>query len=103
MAETITIKVPHKHSQAEARRRIDKGFAKVQQQITGNAVDVSQTWADDVLSFKAGMMGQSITGKLNVMDDHVLIEVDLPWLLAKLSGTITDKMKKATQLLLDKK
>ena len=103
MAEKITVKMPHKLSRAEARDRIDKGFAKVQEQIAGKAVDVTQTWEGEVMNFKAGIMSQNITGKLNVLDDHVQIEVDLPWILAKISGVFEDKLKKGTQLLLDKK
>ncbi|MEE9315332.1 MAG: polyhydroxyalkanoic acid system family protein [Rhizobiaceae bacterium] len=103
MSEKITIKVPHKLTRVEARNRIDKGFAKVQEQVAGKSVDVSQTWKGDCLSFKAGMMGQAVSGKLNVFDDHVKIEIAFPWFLAKLSSTIKDKMRKGTQLLLDKK
>lgn len=103
MAEKISIKVPHKLSKIDARNRIDSGFAKVQEQIAGKSVDVEQHWEGEVMRFKAGMMGQSLTGMLEVLDDHVKVEADLPWFLAKLSGTIGDKLKKGTQLLLDKK
>ena len=103
MAEKITVNVPHKLSREEARKRIDSGFGKVQEQIAGKAVSVEQTWNGDTLAFAAGAMGQKITGTLHVQDKNVLIEIDLPWFLAKLSGTVTDKLKKGTQLLLDKK
>ena len=103
MAEKITVNVPHKLSRSDARTRIDKGFGKVQEQIAGKSVNVSQSWNGNVMDFKAGAMGQNLTGKLNVMDDHILIEVDLPWFLAKLSGVVEEKLKKGTTLLLDKK
>jgi len=103
MAEKITVNVPHKLSRTEARARIDRGFGKVQQQIAGKSVNVSQNWNGDQMDFRAGAMGQSLTGKLSVKDNHVLIEVDLPWFLAKLSGIVEDKLKKGTTLLLDKK
>lgn len=103
MAEKITVNVPHKLSRDEARQRIDSGFAKVQEQIAGKAVEVEQNWQSDTMSFRAGAFGQAITGTLKVLDDHVLIEVDLPWLLAKMSGVFRDKLKNGTQLLLDKK
>ena len=103
MAEKITVNVPHKLGADEARTRIDNGFAKVQEQIAGKAVDVSQNWDGDVLNFKAGAMGQNLTGNLQVLDDHVAIEIDLPWFLAKLSGTVKEKLQKGTRLLLEKK
>lgn len=103
MAEKITVNVPHKLTREMAKNRIENGFAKVQEQIAGKSVEVQQSWVGDVLNFSAGAMGQNITGKLTVSDDNVLIEVDLPWILAKLSAGIQDKLKKGTQLLLDKK
>ena len=103
MAEKITVNVPHKLSREDARARIDGGFSKVQEQIGGKAMTVSQEWSGDTMGFSAGAMGQKITGNLHVEDDHVMIEVDLPWFLAKLSNTVQDKLKKGTQLLLDKK
>lgn len=103
MAEKITVNVPHKLTRETAKSRIESGFSKVQEQIAGKSVDIQQNWQGDNLLFSAGAMGQKITGKLTVFDDKVLIEVDLPWILAKLSGGIQDKLKKGTQLLLDKK
>lgn len=103
MAEKITVNVPHKLSREDARDRIDSGFGKVQEQIAGKAVSVDQTWNGDSMAFTAGAMGQNITGTLHVQESNVLIEIDLPWFLAKLSGGIADKLKKGTQLLLDKK
>ncbi len=103
MAEKITVNVPHKLSREEARSRIDSGFGKVQEQIAGKAVAVEQTWNGDSMAFTAGAMGQNITGSLHIQENNVLIEIDLPWFLAKLSGSIGEKLKKGTQLLLDKK
>ena len=48
-------------------------------------------------------MGQSITGRLVVGDENVVIDVDLPWLLAKIAGTVKEKLTKGTQVLLEKK
>lgn len=103
MAEKITVNVPHKLTREEARSRIDSGFGKVQEQIAGKAVTVDQTWTGDSMAFSAGAMGQNITGSLHLQENNVLIEVDLPWFLAKLSETVSEKLKKGTQLLLEKK
>ncbi len=103
MAEKITVNVPHKLSREEVHSRIDSGFGKVQEQIAGKAVAVDQQWNGDTMNFSAGAMGQKLTGNLYVQDNNVLIEIDLPWFLAKLSGAVTEKLKKGTQLLLEKK
>ena len=103
MAEKITVNVPHKLDIEDARNRIEQGFDKVQEQIAGKSVDVTQSWTGDRMDFTAGAMGQKLTGNLQVQENNVLIEVDLPWFLAKLSNVVEEKLKKGTQLLLDKK
>ncbi|MFD0916962.1 polyhydroxyalkanoic acid system family protein [Pseudahrensia aquimaris] len=95
--------MPHKLTKEGAHEKIDKGFAKVQEQIGGKGVAVEQSWDGDIMSFTAGAMGQKLSGRLTVMDDKVHIEVDLPWLLAKLSGTVKEKLAQGTKLLLEKK
>ena len=103
MAEKITVNVPHKHTRLDAKARIDGGFHKVQEQIAGKGISVDQQWQGDRMDFVAGAMGQKITGNLTVTDDHVTIEVDLPWMLKALSGKVQEKLRSGTQLLLDKK
>ncbi|MEL6502955.1 MAG: polyhydroxyalkanoic acid system family protein [Pseudomonadota bacterium] len=103
MSEKITVNIPHKLGKDAARSRIENGFAKVQEQIAGKAVEVEQSWTNDRMDFAAGMMGQSVKGRLDVADNHVHVELDLPWLLAKLAGPIREKLTKGTQGLLEKK
>ncbi|MEL7272336.1 MAG: polyhydroxyalkanoic acid system family protein [Pseudomonadota bacterium] len=103
MSEKITVNIPHKLGKDAARSRIENGFAKVQEQIVGKAVEVEQSWTNDRMDFAVGMMGQSVKGRLDVADNHVHVELDLPWLLAKLAGPIREKLTKGTQVLLEKK
>jgi hypothetical protein len=46
---------------------------------------------------------QSASGSIDVADDHVRLEVFLPWFLAKLVGTIQPLIRKEGTLLLEKK
>ena len=103
MAEKITVNVPHQHGRAGAKARIENGFSKVQEQIAGKGVNVEEQWSGDRMDFSAGAMGQRVTGNLVVTDEHVVIEVDLPWMLRALSGKVQEKLKSGTQLLLAKK
>ena len=103
MAEKVTVNVPHQHTRLEARTRIDQGFDRVQEQIGGKGVEVEQSWTGDRMDFVARAMGQKITGNLTVEDAAVRIEVDLPWMLKALSGTVQEKLRSGTQLLLEKK
>ena len=48
-------------------------------------------------------LGQSASGSIDVADDHVRLEVFLPWFLAKLVGTIQPLIRNEGTLLLEKK
>ena len=103
MAETINVEIPHRLSRLEARQRLEGGLQRVHEQIAGRAVTVEQNWTGDHLDFKAGMMGQTISGRLDIEDEVVRLELDLPWLLASIANTIKGKLKKEGTLLLEKK
>ncbi|NNC01228.1 polyhydroxyalkanoic acid synthase, partial [Corallococcus exiguus] len=60
-------------------------------------------WADDRMTFQFGMMGQHIDGHLDVLDDQVVVEVRLPWLLAMIAEKTKGFIKKQGMLMLEKK
>lgn len=103
MAETVTVEIPHRLTKLEARQRLAGGLQRVHEQVAGRAVNVEQEWSGDHLDFKAGMMGQTISGRLDVEDNVVKLELDLPWLLASLATTIKGRLQKEGTLLLEKK
>ena len=104
MQSTIRIDIPHALGRAEARRRIDEGFGRLEQQLgTGALARVERRWDADRLQFRATALGQAVTGRLDVLDDAVRIEVDLPPFLAAIAGRIKGRLQKETQLLLEKK
>ncbi|WP_102958774.1 polyhydroxyalkanoic acid system family protein [Mangrovicella endophytica] len=103
MAETITVDIPHKLTRETARARIDTGFAKVRQEILGGMVKFEDSWSGDRLDFRARVMGQSVTGRLDVLDDSVHLEVDLPAFLAAIADKLKGRLAKEGQILLEKK
>ncbi|SJZ82341.1 polyhydroxyalkanoic acid system family protein [Consotaella salsifontis] len=103
MAETITIDIPHKLTREDARKRIESGFGRVRNDAVGGFVKFEDTWSGDRLDFRAGMMGQSVVGRLDVLDDHVHLEVDLPGFLAAIAGKVKGVIQREGTLLLEKK
>jgi putative polyhydroxyalkanoate system protein len=104
MTKAITISVPHELGKPEARRRIDEGFDRFQRQF-GDAVGgrFQRRWDGDRLSFGVRLMGQGVTGSLDVLDASVRIELLLPNLLGVIAGKIKSRLQKEGQLLLEKK
>lgn len=106
MAQPVTVSVPHQLGRAEARRRIEEGFGKMQQQMSGGMGAMlawQQRWDGDRLNFEAGGLGQKLTGRLDVADDAVRIEIDLPEILAALAERIAGKLKDTGRKLLERR
>lgn len=104
MAKAITISIPHELGRAEARRRLDQGFGRFEQQFASSGVaNFARNWDGDRLAFSAQALGQVITGHLDVLDDAVRMELHLPNLLGMIAGKLKGRLQKEGQLLLEKK
>lgn len=104
MAAPITVTIPHKLGKAEARTRIANGFAQLTGQLGAMPLSsMQQAWDGDRLSFSAQTLGQTFTGRIDVNDADIRIEVDLPAFLANLADKIAGRLKRQGTLLLEKK
>jgi len=102
MSKAVTVDIPHELGRAEARRRVEAGFADLSRHL-GGLGEVSKSWEGDRLSFDFATMGQTISGAIDVADRTVRLEVILPNLLALMAGKVQGRLKKEGQLLLEKK
>ncbi len=106
MARPVTVNIPHSLGKDEARRRIDEGFGRMRQQMTGGAggmLAFQDRWEGDRLHFEGAGLGQKLTGRLDVFADSVQIQLDLPEILAALADHITGRLHTEGQKLLEKK
>lgn len=103
MATPISISIPHQLGRAEARRRIETGFARIVGQLPGSAGTCRERWDGDLLTFSVSGMGQTISGVVNVLDAAVTMELELPGVLAMIASGLKGRIQTAGQLLLTKK
>ncbi|MGH8572405.1 MAG: polyhydroxyalkanoic acid system family protein [Gammaproteobacteria bacterium] len=96
--KSIKIAIPHRLSRQEATQRLQSGFADL-----SNLAQMEDRWTGDHMDFKATAFGQSITGRIDVHDSSVDMEVDLPWLLAVLAEKVKGQLEQAGQKALEKK
>lgn len=104
MSQNVTVSIPHRLGKEEALRRIKGGVANASTQFGALLKVEEETWTGDHLAFRVTALGQSAAGSIDVCEDHVQLEVTLPWLLAK----VAEKAKvlieqKGKQVLLEKK
>ena len=106
MSRPVTVSIPHKLGQDEAHRRLVEGFGRLRRQMTGGMgrmLACDERWEGDRLYFEAGALGQKMTGRLDVLEDSVRIEVDLPEIFAALAERIAGKLKDEGRKLLEER
>ena len=102
MSKPVVVNIPHELGRAEARRRIDEGVGRITQQFAQMG-DVKSTWEGDTLRFALTSMGQEVTGRIDVADQDVRLEVVLPGFLAMIAYKVKGQLQKQGQVLLEDK
>jgi hypothetical protein len=91
-ANTMRIEQSHALGQQEAIRRIDQFLERLVQAPPGGVTikDARKDWAGNrmIFSFTAarGFFGTSIRGLMDVMDDRIVVESELPALVKTILG-----------------
>ena len=100
MTTPLRVTIPHQLGRAEARRRIETGFSKLADQFPGGASVCNQRWEGDRLAFSIAVLGQTVSGSVEVLEATVTIDIELPGLLGTIAGAFRGRLQKAGQLLL---
>jgi hypothetical protein len=103
MSKPVVVNIPHELGRAEAKRRLETGFGRLREQFGGKAMAFEERWEGERLHFNAAAFAQKISGRVDVLDKSVRIEVDLPWILASIAQKLQGRLAKAGTLLLEKK
>ena len=62
-----------------------------------------EKWDGDRMIFRVRALGQAAAGHVDVEDDHVRVEVTLPWLLQRFAEVAQATIKNRGRLLLTKR
>ena len=62
---------------------------------------LQDAWAGDHMDFQARLLGQSTTESVDVTDDQVRLEAQLPWVLAMVANKAKALVKRQGQLMLE--
>jgi hypothetical protein len=103
MGEPLVVSIPHRLGRDEAMRRLQGGLERLRASFGNTVRPIQETWTGNHLDFRWSVLGQTASGALDVEEDHVRVEVQLPWLLARLGDKAKGLLRKQGQLLLDKK
>jgi hypothetical protein len=103
MAKPLIVSIPHNLGQAEAMRRLHGGMTGLKSQFGDKVASIDETWNGNRMDFRVGAMGQNVNGHLEVMQDQVRVEVQLPWILAMIAEKAKTFIQKQGTLMLEKK
>jgi len=103
MTKPLVVTIPHRLGQDEAVRRLKSGLRSAQEKFGQFFSLQEETWTGNCLQFRVTALAQTASGSIDVRDDHVRLEVVLPWLLAKVAETIQPLIRKEGTLMLEKK
>ena len=103
MTAPLIVSIPHRLGRQEAVRRLKSGLGQARNSYSHLLTIDEEVWNGDCLTFRVRALGQSAGGTIEVADDHLRLEVSLPWLLAKLSERLAPAIRKEGALLLEKK
>src|SRR5438445_10887553 len=102
MSQPLLVSIPHRLGRLEARRRLDSGIGRLQSELNVLLSGLDYHWEGDTLNFVASAMWQRISGRIEVLDDVVRIEIDLPWIMQLLRDTIAKQVRGRGIALLEK-
>jgi Putative polyhydroxyalkanoic acid system protein (PHA_gran_rgn) len=100
--QPLVVSIPHRLGREEAKRRLDAGIGRLGPELGAFVSGLEYSWNADTLNFRAAAMWQTISGRLEVLDDVVRIEIDLPWMMRLLGETITNQVRGRTVAMLEK-
>ena len=99
--EPLTVTISHRLGRDEAKRRIERGLDSIRSEVAGYVRSLDYSWNGYTLDFRASAMLQTISGRLDVQDDAVRIELGLPRLLHLLARTIAGRVEQHGKALLE--
>jgi hypothetical protein len=102
MSSPLVVSIPHRLGREEACRRLKSGLTRAAASIPVLRVD-EERWDGDRMAFRVRALGQAAAGHVDVEDDHVRVEVTLPWLLQRFAEVAQKAIKSRGNLLLTKR
>jgi hypothetical protein len=99
--EPITVTISHKLGRDGAKRRIDDSLAQIRAEVAPYVKTLDYTWQDYSLDFRVVALMQTITGRIEVYEDFVRIELELPRLLHVIARTIQGQIQNRAAALLE--
>jgi hypothetical protein len=91
--EPVTVTISHRLGRDEAKRRIDNGLEAIRREIGQYVKTIDYGWDGYQLDFRTTAMLQTITGRIEVQDELIRVELGLPRLLHLVAKRIAGRIE----------
>ena len=102
MPQPLIVSIPHRLGRDEATRRLKGGLSRAAASVPVLRVD-EERWEGERMFFRVRALGQAASGQVEVAEDHVRLEVMLPWLLQKFAEAAQTVIRDRGRLVLTKR
>ena len=102
MSQPLLVSIPHRLGRLEARRRLNSGIGRLRSELNTLLSGLDYQWEGDTLNFVGSAMWQRITGRIEVLDNVVRVEIDLPWIMQLLRDTVAKQVRGRGVAMLEK-
>jgi hypothetical protein len=102
MPKPLVMIISHELGREEAKRRLQKSVGQIRAQLAPFTTALDHQWTDDRLSFHMIALGQRVAGHIDVLDDSVRLELQLPGVLGWIGERISRRIQKQAALMLEK-
>jgi len=101
VSEPITVTISHRLGRDGAKQRIDAGLDSIRADVARYVKVLDFSWEGYRLRFRLSAMFQTIAGEIDVYDDFVKVELNLPRLLHMVAKNIVGSIEKRAATLLE--
>jgi hypothetical protein len=103
MSSPLIVSLPHRLGKDEVLRRLRSGLCDVRTNYTPVLAIKEEKWSGDQLRFRVRSFGQEADGIIEVSEDHLRLELNLPWVLETWAHTVATRIRKEGLALIAKK
>jgi hypothetical protein len=93
MSKPLVATVSHELGRRKAKDRIEASLDEIRSYLSAFATSVEEQWTEDRLDFRLIALGQAISGRIDVFEESVRIEVILPGMLGFLGAKISRRIR----------
>ena len=99
----MRVAIPHDLDPAVVRERLKGRSHEIAGHVPGGMAQVGSSWpSEDPMQMEISAMGQRLVGNISILPSEVVIEMDLPGMLAFMEPMISSTIRTQAQKVLTK-